>query len=301
MQNIRLALVQMTAKTGLVKENLDKIEHYVMQAAREKADLICFPELCVPGYHRELAGQYMEPVPGPGSRRLSRLARNSGVTVLAGLAEQSADERPYITHLVVHPDGRRQKYRKTHLGKSERPYFTAGNELPVFQTDKIAFGIEICWDLHFPEVTTVLSLRGAEIIFAPHASPVIVGDRRAIWLKYLAARAYDNAVFVAACNLVGRASEKQDFCGGAMVLDPRGDVLAEDFSQREGLLLADLDATLINTIRRNRAKSMRYHFYLNFRRPELYRELLRETPEPFRNGEGKTGGGQDKTSAGNGQ
>ncbi|OAT85510.1 nitrilase-related carbon-nitrogen hydrolase [Desulfotomaculum copahuensis] len=292
MQNTRLALVQMRAKTGLVKENLDKIEHFVALAAREKADLICFPELCVPGYHRELARQYTEVIPGPGADRLSRLARDTGVTVLAGLAEQSECDRPYITHLVAHPDGRVQKYRKTHLGKSECPHFTAGNELPVFQTEKTVFGVEICWDLHFPEVTTVLSLRGAEIIFAPHASPVIVGDRRAIWLKYLAARAYDNAVFVAACNLVGRASEKQEFCGGAMVLDPRGDVLAEDFSRREGMLLADLDATLINTIRRNRARSMRYHFYLNFRRPELYRELLRGAPDPPPAEENKTAGGE---------
>jgi len=288
MQNIRLALVQMEAKTGQVGENLDKIESFVVRAARDKVDLICFPELCVPGYHRELARRYAETIPGPSTERISRLARKTGVAVMVGLAEKSAGDKPYITHLLVHPDGGVDKYRKTHLGLSERPHFTAGDELPVFHTPRAGIGVEICWDLHFPEVTTVLSLRGAEIIFAPHASPVIVGDRRAIWLKYLAARAYDNAVFVAACNLVGRASETQQFCGGAMVLDPRGDVLAEAFNNREEMLVADLDAALINMIRRRRAKSMRYHFYLHFRRPELYKALVEEGAAPAGDGENES-------------
>jgi len=88
--------------------------------------------------------------------------------------------KPYITQLVALPDGSVQKYRKTHLGRSEIPHFIPGNELPVFNTARARFAVQICWDLHFPEVSTILSLKGAEIIFAPHASPSIVGDRKEI-------------------------------------------------------------------------------------------------------------------------
>lgn len=279
MRNLRIALVQMQVTIGYVKKNLDKITYFVEEAARQGADIICFPELCVPGYNRERARHAAETIPGESSNRISQLSRSAGLVILAGLAETSVTGKPYITQLVAYPDGRVDKYRKTHLGKSEKPYFTAGDRLPVFVMDKACFGVEICWDLHFPEVTTVLSLKGAEIIFAPHASPTIVGDRRDIWLKYLSARAYDNTVFVAACNLVGPAGERQEFCGGALVIDPKGNVIAEDFQGKEGLLLANLDARLINTIRHNEPATMRQSFYLRSRRPELYQQLV----EPLKN------------------
>ena len=163
----------------------------------------------------------------------------------------------------------------------------AGDEFSVFSTGKARFGIQICWDLHFPEVTTVFSLKGAEIIFAPHASPSIVGDREGIWLKYLPARAYDNAVFVAACNLVGDGGNGQVFCGGAMVLDPKGNVIAGAFNGREELLVADLEPDLINTIRLRESDSMRNSFFLEGRRPKLYGELVepdreaRRSPSPL--------------------
>lgn len=279
MKNLRIALVQMQAVIGDVEGNLRKLAFFTEKAAREKVEIICFPELCVQGYHRERAATLSEPVPGRSTDFVSRLARTLNITILFGLAEQSPGSRPYITHVLAFPDGRVEKYRKTHLGKSELPYFSPGDRLPVFATEKACLGVEICWDLHFPEVTTVLALKGAEVIFAPHASPSIVGNRRDIWLKYLSARAYDNSLFVAATNLVGPCGEGQEFCGGALVLDPKGNVVAEDFGGRESILVADLDAALLNTIRRNESPSMRHSFYLQFRRPELYGELLRLPPK----------------------
>ncbi|RKO67076.1 nitrilase family protein [Desulfofundulus salinus] len=278
MKDLRIALVQMQVTIGDVKKNREKMAAFVEEAAGRKVEMILFPELCVQGYNRERTREFAEPIPGESTNHISQLARSFNMVILAGLAEASGGEKPYITQVVAYPNGRVDKYRKTHLGKSEKPHFTPGDQLPVFETEKARFGIEICWDLHFPEVTTVLSLQGAEIIFAPHASPTIVGDRRNIWLKYLSARAYDNSVFVAACNLVGPTGEKkQEFCGGALVIDPKGDVVAEDFRGKEGLLVVDLDSRLINTIRNNEATSMRHSFYLQSRRPELY-QLLVNTP-----------------------
>ena len=275
MEEMRIALVQMESLVGETALNLAKMSSFIQEAAARKVDLICFPELSGHGYNRDSAHLPAEPVPGESSRYLSRMAREAGLVVLAGLAEKSAGARPYITQLVLHPDGRVQKYRKTHLGRSELPYYTAGDELPVFQGAKGNFAVEICWDLHFPEVTTILSLQGCELVLAPHASPTIVGDRRQIWLKYLAARAYDNTVFVAACNLTGSNGAGHTFGGGAMVLDPKGNVVADDFSGREQLLVVDLDPSLLNTIRNKQSRSMRHIFYLGARRPELYGDLTK--------------------------
>jgi predicted amidohydrolase len=276
MEQTRIALVQMESIVGETHLNLEKMKGFIQEAAAGKADLICFPELSVHGYSRDSAHLPAEPAHGESSRLLSRLAREAGLVVLAGLAEKSAGARPYITQLVLYPDGRVQKYRKTHLGGSEQPYYTAGDELPLFQGGKVNFAVEICWDLHFPEVTAILSLKGCELVFAPHASPTIVGDRRKIWLKYLAARAYDNTVFLAACNLTGSNGAGHTFCGGAMVLDPKGNIVAEDFSGGDKLLVADLDPGVINTIRNKHSRSMRHIYYLGARRPELYGDLTKE-------------------------
>ena len=275
MKDTTIALVQMESRFGRVQDNLAKMSQFVGEAAKQGAEIICFPELCVHGYQRENVHRVAETVPGDSSRAVSDMAREAGLTVLAGMAEESGLEKPYNTHIVARPDGTVQKYRKTHLGKSEKPYFTPAAKFPVFFTESASFAIEICWELHFPEISAILSLQGAEIIFAPHASPTIVGDRRSIWLKYLAARAYDNSVFIASCNLVGQGSEKQSFCGGALVIDPKGNVVGEAFNDREELLIAHLDAKLINTIRRQESESMRNSFFLEARRPELYKDLFK--------------------------
>jgi predicted amidohydrolase len=275
MKDITIALVQMESRFGRVQDNLAKMHKFIKDAAARGAEIICFPELCIHGYQRENVHSVAEAVPGESSRAVSRMARDEGLVVLAGMAEKSGLDKPYNTHLVAWPDGTVQSYRKTHLGESEKPYFTPAGEFPVYFTDKAGFAVEICWELHFPEITAILSLKGAEIIFAPHASPTIVGDRRSIWLKYLAARAYDNSVFIASCNLVGKGSEKQSFCGGALVLDPKGNVVAEAFNGREELLVVPLDSKLINIIRRQKSESMRNSFFLKARRPELYKDLLK--------------------------
>lgn len=280
MKDITIGLVQMESRFGEVEKNLAKMRKFVRDASGQGAEIICFPELCIHGYQRENVHIVAEAVPGESSRAVSDMAREEGLTILAGLAEKSEKEKPYNTHIVARPDGRVQKYRKTHLGKSEAPYFTPAGEFPVFFTPGAGFGIEICWELHFPEISTILSLKGAEIIFAPHASPTIVGDRRSIWLRYLSARAYDNAVFVASCNLVGQGGERQSFCGGALVIDPKGNVVAEAFNSREELLVTRLDSRLINTIRRRESRSMRHSFFLDSRRPELYGELLNKKISP---------------------
>ncbi|MBE3587230.1 MAG: nitrilase family protein [Thermoanaerobacteraceae bacterium] len=289
MKDLRIGLVQMQVTIGDIKTNRQKMAAFVEEAAGKGVEAICFPELCLQGYNREKAGDYAEPVPGESTHLFSRLARSHNMIILAGMAETSGRGNPYITQVIAYPDGRIDRYRKTHLGRSERPYFTPGDSLPVFETERVRFGVEICWDLHFPEVTTVLSLKGAEVIFAPHASPTIVGDRRDIWLKYLSARAYDNTVFVAACNLVGAAGENQQFCGGALVIDPKGNVIAEDFLGREGLLVVDLKAELLNTIRQGRARTMRHSFYLLSRRPELYGPLVEQETAEKKGGKGSPG------------
>lgn len=279
MQNLKIALVQMQSKFGEVENNLNKLLGYVQKAAAKKVDIICFPEMCIQGYSREIDLGLAEDIQtGRIIALLKQFALDYKIVILAGLAERGDKEKPFITHLVANTDGQCDQYRKVHLGKSEQPFFLPGNDIKVFQTEKAKLGIQICWDTHFPEMSTILSLKGAEIIFAPHASPSIIGDRKDIWLKYLPARAYDNSVFLAACNLVGDNGQGHSFCGGCLVLDPKGNIVAEDFSRQESMLVVNLDASMLNKIRSRTSKSMASSFYLESRRPELYGSLSEISP-----------------------
>lgn len=275
MENIRIALVQMQAYVGKTERNLEVIQRFVEEARAKDVKIICFPELACQGYTRELARELADNIPSQISEKLINLAKANDITILTGIIEKSANDKPFITQLICTPQGDVYKYRKTHLGVSEEAFYQPGEELPVFKTREASFAVQICWEMHFPELSAIYSLNGAEIIFSPHASPTIIGDRKEIWLRYMTARAYDNSVFVAGCNLIGDNGQGTHFGGGCLVIGPKGQVIAEDFSGKEGMLVVDLPSEEINKIRYEERKSMRYSYYLEYRRPELYSELIK--------------------------
>jgi len=249
------------------EENLRKAEAWISEASRRGSDIICFPEMNITGYDVD-AGlrRSAEPLPGAISERLCAMARRHATVILAGLAEQAADGGVFASHVVAAPEGWRGVYRKLHIAPPESAVFTAGRNVPVFDAAGIRFGIELCYDAHFPDLSTRLALQGVHAIFMPHASPRgTPEEKRASWMRHLPARAFDNGVFVVACNQTGDNGAGMVFPGVALVFGPDGRLIAADAAGREGLLLATLDAELLAAVRRH---PMRY--FLPHRRPELY-------------------------------
>lgn len=274
MEDIKVALVQMESVSGDTLKNINKIEKYTKYVKNKNAQIICFPELAVHGYNKSMKNELAENIPGPITERISFLAKSNNITVLTGMMEKSKNGNVHISQIICTNSGKTYVYRKTHLGLSEQTEFCPGNKISVYNTDNVCLGIQICWETHFPEICTIQSLKGAEVIFTPFASPDKAGNRRDIWLKYLTARAYDNSVFVAACNLIGSNGAGVDFSGGCLVIDPKGNVIAEDFTGKEGVLIADLPKNEINLIRSSERKSMKYSCFINYRRKELYGDLV---------------------------
>lgn len=267
MKDIRIAAVVCRAPVGDVAGNMARTIHWTRQAKTAGAQLVCFPELNITGYcnHSDMAGIAL-PHPGQISPQLSTLAKNTQLIILAGMAEHNPQGAPYASHCIFWPDGRSGIYRKLHLAPNEKPFFTAGDTVPVFKTPQATFGIQLCYDGHFPELSTAMTVKEAQILFMPHASPR--GDAAAkhqSWMRHLPARAYDNGVFVVACNQWGPNGRGLEFPGNAMVIDPSGNLLANRVEDEEGLLVVDLKAADWKNVR---AHSMR-HFFPN-RRPELY-------------------------------
>ncbi|HWQ76006.1 MAG TPA: nitrilase-related carbon-nitrogen hydrolase [Syntrophomonas sp.] len=274
-EDCMIAAVQMASAAGETQRNLDKILDISVQAAAAGAGFIVFPEMALPGYTHEGIDELALTMQDLAIKQLAGAAAELQVTLLVGWAEQSeTGGKPYISQLIALPDGTTQTYRKVHLGRFERKWFEAGSNFPVFSNGGAGFAAGICWDWHFPEMAAIYSLKGAEILFAPHASLSISGNRLEIWQRYMQARAYDNSVYLVACNQCGEDQQNRSYSGGAMVWGPKGEILAMSQEQTDSILYAHLPAEPINQLRKQEKKSMRDSFFLANRKKELYHELL---------------------------
>jgi predicted amidohydrolase len=270
METIRIAAVVFNSRRGCTRENIERMDRWIGAASRSGAAIVCFPELNITGYGvdpgmREAA----ESLSGDVGHRLGIMAERHQVVILAGLAEKGENGRIFASHLAVGPQGWLGVYRKVHIAPPEQNTLDAGTGAPVFEAAGTRFGIQLCYDAHFPEFSTRMALDGADVIFMPHASPRgTPEEKRDSWMRHLPARAFDNAVFVVACNQTGDNGAGLIFPGLAVAIGPDGRVIAADVDGREALLVADLDSGRLAAVR---SHSMRY--FLPHRRPDAYRGI----------------------------
>ena len=267
MKDIRIAAVIFNSAVNHVNHNLDRMVPWIKEAKNQGANLICFPELNVTGYsiHPEIKDA-AEPIPGPISRHLQQLAQEDQIVILAGMAEKDQKGRIFASHLVVTPQGISGVYRKLHIPPPEKEIFSPGDIVPLLEVHGITLGIQLCYDAHFPELSTRMALDGADVIFMPHASPRgTPNEKLSSWTRHLTARAFDNGVFIVACNQNGDNQKGLQFPGMALVIDPSGEIIKKNISGDDGILVADLKSSALEAVRSHR---MRY--FLPNRRPELY-------------------------------
>lgn len=267
MKDIRIALIIANCPVGDIKHNLETVTKWVKEAKKEGAQLVCFPELNVTGY----STRNDQPLPSEAvfknaAAYLQDLAKKESIILLAGMMEKKGNDALYASHLVFEPGGLLGVYRKIHVAPPEKSLFSPGNEIPLFETAGVKFGIQLCYDAHFPELSTKMALDGAEIIFIPHASPRGEPDKKyQSWMRHLSARAYDNSVFVLAVNQVGDNQMGLSFPGVAIVIAPSGEVIGKKLCDEDAMLIVDLKEQDLSAVRSNRM-----HFFLPNRRIDLF-------------------------------
>lgn len=261
---IRLGVAQQTADDSL-ERNLARVEHSVAQARALGCAALCLPECCLTGYYPARAGELAISAADPALDALADMAREYGLDVLAGFMER-AQARAYITHAIFRPDGTRDHYRKTHLGERERQHFEPGERLDVFGlTCGLKAGVQLCVEAHFPEITQTLSLHGAQVVFAPHSSPMQAPRRRALWQLLMPARAYDNRIYMACSNQWDGAR----YGGGCLVTGPDGALTAECWRDEPAVLAFDVDEVELQRYHASDA-DIRHRYFPGLRRAELY-------------------------------
>jgi predicted amidohydrolase len=267
MQNIRIAAMIFRSVSGDVRRNLDAMVHWIKISKKEGAHIICFPELNITGYSNlKKIENAAEPVPGPITQDLSNLSKSQEIVILAGIVEKDVKGHIFSSHLVIKPDGFVGVYRKLHIAPPEQDIFTPGDTIPLFDARGVKFGIQLCYDAHFPELSTHMAIKGADLIFIPHASPRGTPEEKyRSWMRHLTARAFDNGLFIVACNQTGENEKGLRFPGIAVIIGPSGHIIKKILSNKERLVLADLKSEDLDRVREHR---MRY--FLPNRRPELY-------------------------------
>jgi len=271
MDDLKVAAVCMNAAPGKVEKNLARIQSVVLEASREGANIVCFPELSVTGYTlKNPLDIYNQLDSNKAIDQLVRMAQDARLVLIAGLIENASEKGPFITQVVAGPKGLIGLYRKTHLSPHEKKIYTAGDRITVYSSENTSFGVQLCYEAHFPEISTIMALKNADILFMPHASPR--GDAKGklgSWLRHLKARAFDNGVYVVACNQVGNTDEGFSFPGVAVVLGPDGQVLAKHAGETETILYSVLNAGMLQDVRQHRMK-----YFIPQRRPGLYGRII---------------------------
>ncbi|MFZ5569046.1 MAG: nitrilase-related carbon-nitrogen hydrolase [Thermodesulfobacteriota bacterium] len=280
MEAVRIAAVIAYAPVEKEPDNLARMRRWVDRAASKGARIVCFPELNISGYGTKACRlNAARKLNDPVTETVKAMSRRSGTTILAGLMEKDEQGGAYASHLVIQPDGCLGVYRKLHIAPPERSVFQAGQDIPLFRSGGLTFGIQLCYDAHFPELSTFMAESGADVIFIPHASPRgTPAEKYRSWLRHLRARAFDNSLFIVACNQIGDNGDGLFFPGLAVAISPSGDILKKRFSAtREAMMIVDLSMDELRNIRGHR---MRY--FLPNRRPELFergRDPMKEIKE----------------------
>ena len=263
-----IALVQMDCVPGDVAANLQRIVVSAVEAADRGAQLVLFPECATTGYFvADRIASLAEPIPGPSSEQLMRLARSRGVHLMVGMIERAGDQY-YDDAILFTPDGGYHVYRKAHLFGPERAIFTPGERPVVVDTALGRLGLTVCYDLMFPEFIRTLVLSGAQVIL--NATDWITdtwqstvgwgGDTVASLVRI---RALENGVHVAMADRVGVEAGWRSL-GCSTVAAPTGRVLAT-LGADEGMALATVDVASADFVRWSEVAT-----YVHDRRPELY-------------------------------
>jgi predicted amidohydrolase len=220
---VNIGYIQFAPVLGDLEATLGVLESLMEKARR--ADLLVLPELCNSGYHfrsKKEASASAEVVgDGPFSRFLEAKCREYNTHIVSGMNERSGS-RLYNASILVGPGGILGTYRKLHLFKDEKDFFTPGDlGLPVFRVGPTGIGMLVCFDWIFPEAWRVLALKGADIICHP-SNLVLPGLAQ----RAVPVHAMINRVFIITANRIGAEGELT-FTGGSLVSDPAGEVLVE--------------------------------------------------------------------------
>jgi predicted amidohydrolase len=252
---MRIALCQLPVSSEPAV-NLRRVRAALGEAAAGRAELAVFPEAMMTRFGSDLRAA-AEPLDGPFVGGLADAAKEAGVALVAGVFEPAPDDHVYNTAVVIDSDGDQvAAYRKLHLfdayAQRESDLVAPGSAVVTAQLAGALVGVQVCYDIRFPELTRALAVGGATLVTVSAAwqSGLFKEEH---WVTLLRARAIENTVWIAAVGQVPDPGEKAGRAptgvGRSMLIDPLG-VVRCDLGPSAGVTVAEADLSLVETVRR---------------------------------------------------
>jgi N-carbamoylputrescine amidase len=267
-----IGLIQMSMSKN-PDENLKKAMTWIERAAKKGANVICLPELFRSQYFcqkEDIANfNLAETIPGPSTDAISKVCKKLGVVVVASLFEKRASGIYHNTTAIINDEGKIEGiYRKMHIPDDpsyyEKFYFTIGDlGYKAFKTKFGKISTLICWDQWYPEAARLTALQGPSIIFYPtaigwhpHEKTEHGKAQFESWQTIQRGHAIANGIYIAAVNRIGiekpdKNSAGIEFWGSSFVADPQGIIIVQASTNKEEILIAEVDLGRIEYIRRN--------------------------------------------------
>jgi N-carbamoylputrescine amidase len=285
MTKVKVGIVQMSCvkdKTANFRKAVEKIK----EAVRKGAQIVCLQELFSSLYFCDVEDynnfQLAEPIPGPSTEILQKIAMENNIVIIASLFEKRTQGIYHNTTVVIDADGvYLGMYRKMHIPDDpafyEKFYFTPGDlGYKVFETKFVKVGVLICWDQWYPEAARITSLMGAEILFYPTAigwstaqDPPTNTEQYNAWQTIQRSHAVANGVHVVSVNRVGiEQNGAMKFWGGSFISNPFGTILYQASHDNEEVIVQEIDTS--------KTDSYRTHWpFLRDRRIDSYQPITK--------------------------
>jgi predicted amidohydrolase len=239
---MRAACLQLRVDLCRSRENIARALEMAELAMDRGADILVFPEMFVTGFCYDQAPD--EP-PYPSLDPFRAFVQDHDCLIIGSLMSGKYNLGFCLEQGCI------QFQPKIHPFDQEKLHFLGGSCISPLKTKQGLVGLEICYDLRFPEVARSLALQGADFLVTIGQFPAA---RRAHWRILCLARAVENQIPHLACNWAN--------AGGSLIIDSRGQVQSEA-GQGEGVIFGEIDLE-------DRDLWRKEIFYLKERRPELY-------------------------------
>lgn len=268
----KIAVIQLNLN-DTPENNLKKCLQWVKEAAKKGAEVISLPELYSSHYFcqsEDVANfKYAEPLYSTSFTAFSALAKALGIVIIVPFFEKRMAGIYHNSAYIIDTDGTEAGlYRKMHIPDDphfyEKFYFTPGDiGFKSFPTKKGNIGALICWDQWYPEAARLTALQGAEVLFYPTAigwhpqEKVQYGEnQQGAWMNVMRGHAVANGIYVAAANRIGLEKYLPDtdgieFWGSSFIAGPQGEILAQASTDKEEILIAEVDLDLQENVRQN--------------------------------------------------
>ena len=255
---VTVAGIQMSCSADK-ESNLNKAIAHIREAAAKGAQIVCTQELFASLYFCDEENydnfKLAEPIPGNTTERLSSLAAELNVVIIASLFEKRTQGIYHNTTVVINTDGSLLgRYRKMHIPDDpayyEKFYFTPGDlGYKIFKTKYATIGVLICWDQWYPEAARITSLMGAEILFYPTAigwaasqDDATNKEQYEAWQTIQRSHAVANGVHVVSVNRTGlEQNGAMNFWGGSFISNPFGGILYKASHDDEEIFAVEID------------------------------------------------------------